>query len=423
MRAPQDDQAPARDLASGPMRTRRAPSLAILVAISTLQPFALNVLAPATPILAQVLETDYATIQLTLTVYLATVAVTQLFVGPISDRIGRRPCIIGGVALFLIGAVMGAFAETIEGLLVARVIQATGGGTCFALARAVVRDTSGKERAASLIGYLSMAMVISPMIAPFIGGVLEEAFGWRAIFIAMALLASGVIVAAWFLLYETAPRSGAASSILGVLRGFPLLIGNPAFLFHTLTLAFVSAAFFGFIAGAPYVVVAVMDRSPQVYGLYFMINAAGYMFGNFLTGRFGQRWGPTRLIVFGTWMSTLSMLVALYFALIGPWTPLTFFIPLTLNGIGNGLTIPGATAAALSVRPDLAGTAAGLSGAAQLGTGALAAVIGGYIVELYAPGLVIFMLTVVVLGLIASRLARHQEARAESAARKQTRLE
>ena len=93
---------------------------------------------------------------------------------------------------------------------------------------------------------------------------------------------------------------------------------------------------------------------------------------------------------------------------------------MTLNGIGNGLTIPGATAAALSVRPDLAGTAAGLSGAAQLGTGALAAVIGGYIVELYAPGLVIFMLVVVVLGLIASRLARHQEARAETNAREQS---
>ena len=204
MRELQDEPQADQALASA-APARKAPSLAILVAISTLQPFALNVLAPATPILAQVLQTDYATIQLTLTVYLATVAVTQLFVGPISDRIGRRPCILGGVALFLIGSAMGAFAETIEGLLVARVIQATGGGTCFALARAVVRDTSGKERAASLIGYLSMAMVISPMIAPFIGGVLEETFGWRSIFAAMALLASGVLVAAWFLLYETAP--------------------------------------------------------------------------------------------------------------------------------------------------------------------------------------------------------------------------
>ena len=298
MRELQDEPQADQALASA-APARKAPSLAILVAISTLQPFALNVLAPATPILAQVLQTDYATIQLTLTVYLATVACdATLSSGRSRTGSDARPCILGGVALFLIGSAMGAFAETIEGLLVARVIQATGGGTCFALARAVVRDTSGKERAASLIGYLSMAMVISPMIAPFIGGVLEETFGWRSIFAAMALLASGVLVAAWFLLYETAPRSGSGSSMLAVLRGFPALIGNPAFLFHTLTLAFVSAAFFSFIAGAPYVVVSVMDRSPQVYGLYFIINAAGYMFGNFLTGRFGQRWGPTRLIVF-----------------------------------------------------------------------------------------------------------------------------
>ncbi|KPQ10066.1 MAG: DHA1 family drug:H+ antiporter [Saliniramus fredricksonii] len=388
----------------------RVPSLAILVAISTLQPFALNVLAPATPVLARVMETDYATIQLTLTVYLATVAVTQLFVGPISDRIGRRPCIIGGIALFLIGSVMGAFAQSIESLLLARVVQAAGGGTCFALARAVVRDTAGKDRAASIIGYLSMAMVISPMIAPFVGGVLEEAFGWRAIFIAMVLLSAGVLVAAWYALYETAPR-GASSSFVTILRGFPILLSNPAFLFYTLTLAFVSATFFGFIAGAPFVVVETMQRSPQVYGLYFIINAAGYMFGNFLTGRYGQRFGSMKLVVIGTWMSSGAMLIALYFALIGPWTPLTFFLPLTINGVGNGLTIPGATAAALSVRPDLAGTAAGLSGAAQLGTGALAAVIGGYIVELYAPGLVIFMLVCMLAGLTASRFARHHEMR------------
>jgi DHA1 family bicyclomycin/chloramphenicol resistance-like MFS transporter len=405
-----DEQSAGAGIADDALAPRKTPSLAILVAISALQPFALNVLAPATPGLARALATDYATIQLTLTVYLATVAVTQLFVGPISDRIGRRPCILAGIGLFLLGSLLGALAGSIETLLMSRVVQAAGGGTCFALARAVVRDTAGKDKAASMIGYITMAMVVSPMVAPFIGGVLDEAYGWRSIFVAMAAMAFVVAVAAFMLLHETAPRK-AASSMTDVLRGFPILLGNPAFLFYTIALSFVTAAFFVFIAGAPYVVVEEMARSPQVYGLYFMMNAGGYMIGNFVTGRFGQRIGSVRLVLVGTVISTFAMLIALYFAVIGPWNPPTLFIPLALSAIGNGLTIPGATAAALSVRPDLAGTAAGISGAAQLGAGAVAAVIAGLIVELYAPSLVILMLVCTLLGLIGAWFARWYEMR------------
>lgn len=409
MRGP-DEQSAGTGIADDALAPRKTPSLAILVAISALQPFALNVLAPATPGLARALATDYATIQLTLTVYLATVAVTQLFVGPISDRIGRRPCILAGIGLFLLGSLLGALAGSIETLLMSRVVQAAGGGTCFALARAVVRDTAGKDKAASMIGYITMAMVVSPMVAPFIGGVLDEAYGWRSIFVAMAVMAFVVAVAAFMLLHETAPRK-AATSMTDVLRGFPILLGNPAFLFYTIALSFVTAAFFVFIAGAPYVVVEEMARSPQVYGLYFMMNAGGYMIGNFVTGRFGQRIGSVRLVLVGTVISTFAMLIALYFAVIGPWNPPTLFIPLALSAIGNGLTIPGATAAALSVRPDLAGTAAGISGAAQLGAGAVAAVIAGLIVEIYAPYLVILMLVCTLLGLIGAWFARWYEMR------------
>jgi MFS transporter, DHA1 family, multidrug resistance protein len=404
------DKQPGAMSVAGDVAPRKTPSLAILVAISALQPFALNVLAPATPGLARALATDYATIQLTLTVYLATVAVTQLFVGPISDRIGRRPCILAGIALFLIGSLLGALAGSIETLLMSRVVQAAGGGTCFALARAVVRDTAAKDKAASLIGYITMAMVVSPMIAPFVGGLLDEAYGWRSIFVAMVVFSLVVGIAATILLHETAPRK-AASSLTVTLRSFPILLGNPAFVFYTLAMSFVTAAFFVFIAGAPFVVVEEMGRSPQVYGLYFMMNAGGYMVGSFVTGRFGQRIGTVRLVLVGTLISTGASLVALYFALIGPWNVPTLFIPLAVNAIGNGLTIPGATAAALSVRPDLAGTAAGISGAAQLGTGAIAAVIAGLLVEIYAPSLVILMLVFTLVGLVGAWFARRYESR------------
>ncbi|WP_372421451.1 multidrug effflux MFS transporter [Salinarimonas chemoclinalis] len=392
----------------------RRPPLAILVAISALQPFALNVLAPATPGLSRALSVDYATVQLTLTIYLVAVAATQLFVGPISDRIGRRPCILAGAALFLVGSIMGAVATGIETLILARAIQAAGGGTCFALARAVVRDTASKDESASLIGYITMAMVVSPMVAPLFGGFLDERFGWRAIFVATAILAAGVGVAIVLLLGETAPRT-ASSSIVTTLRGFPRLLADRLFLAHTFALAFTSAAFFGFIAGAPYVVVETMGRSADVYGAYFILSAGGYMAGNFLTGRYGRRIGTDRMILVGTFCSVLSTALALAFALAGPplgvpWTPAALFLPLTLNAVANGLSIPSATAAALSVRPDLAGTAAGLAGSAQLGTGALAALVVGDLVTRWPPALVVVMLGATVVGFAAAVAARRIEA-------------
>ncbi|TVR09809.1 MAG: Bcr/CflA family efflux MFS transporter [Salinarimonadaceae bacterium] len=386
------------------------PPLVMLVAISTLQPVAVNILAPATPGLARALATDYSTIQLTLTVYLATVAIAQIFVGPISDRFGRRPCILAGAALFLLGSALGAFAASIETLLFSRVVQAIGSGACFALARAVVRDTSSMDRAASVMGYMVMAMVVAPMISPFLGGLIEETLGWRAIFLAKAALGALVLAAVWVFLHETAPRSEPAS-MLSSLQGFPTLLGDPAFVLYTLSLSFVSAAFFMFIAGAPWVVIETMGRAPQVYGLYFMINAVGYMLGNFIAGRFGQRLGAERLMIWGATIASVAMLAALFFAYLGPWNPLTFFIPIALSSVGSGMTLPGATAAALSVRPKLAGTASGLSGAAQLGMGAAAAAFGGYVVQIDSRALILAMLAAAVLGLVCARTASARTAR------------
>ncbi len=378
-------------------QARVRPPLAVLVAISALQPFALNVLAPATPGLARSLGTDYATVQLTLTLYLVTVAVTQLIVGPISDRIGRRPCILAGLALFAIGSLMGAAADGIGTLLLARVVQAAGGGTCFALSRAVVRDTATKDESASIIGYITMAMVVAPMVAPLAGGFLDAHFGWRSIFVAILAMTAGVSVAAWLLLGETAHRAP-AGSMASIFAGYPDLVRDRRFVGYALALASTSASFFGFIAGAPYVVVEVMGQSPDVYGFYFLMSAGSYMLGNFLTGRYGQTIGSETLARYGIYLSVASVTSAILCLAVLPWTPATLFLPLMLNGIGNGLTIPGGTAAALSVRADLAGTAAGLVGATQLGVGAAASVLVGHAVTVWAPSLVWLLFAFVLLG-------------------------
>jgi DHA1 family bicyclomycin/chloramphenicol resistance-like MFS transporter len=388
------------------------PSLFVLVAISTLQPFALNVLAPATPSLAVALATDYATIQLTLSVYLLAVAVTQLVVGPLSDRYGRRPCVLIGLALYVAGSALGAFAPSVPVLLLARVIQAAGGGAVFALARAIVRDTSERDAAASRIGYLTMAMVVSPMVAPVIGGFVDAHFGWRIIFLVMVGLGLIALVIAALRLPETR-RMGAGVMRLGdVLRGGPALLTDRRFLGYALAMTFTSAAFFAFLAGAPYLVIEVMGRTPDVYGTFFVLNALGYMIGNFASGRFAQRLGADRMVTIGTSLSFISILIEGLVVATLPWTPLGLFGPLMINAVGNGLTLPGATAAALSVRPELAGTAAGLSGALQLGTGALVSFIVGYSVSIWPPSLILVMLVTVTLGFIAHRIGQKPGPRA-----------
>jgi len=379
------------------------PSLTVLVAISTLQPIALNMLAPATPALARNFATSYATIQLTLTLFLVAVALTQLIVGPLSDRFGRRPCVLAGTAVFMAGSVLGALADSAGTLLFARVLEGAGSGTTFALARAIIRDTAGRDQAARQIATVTMVMVVAPMITPYLGGHIETNFGWRMIFWSMAAAAAIVLVLVGMRLPETAPNVGVRASLVGIFRAFPELARDRSFIRNVIALAMTSAAFFAFIAAAPFIVVETMGRGSDTYGAYFILNAFGYMVGNFAMSRLVLRHGTAKMAWIGLLISFVAMTAALAIALTPYWTPLTLFLPLAINAIGNGLTLPGATAAALSARPELAGSAAGLAGALQLGSGALATVLISSLVAHWPPALMAMMWLMLVIALLALR--------------------
>jgi DHA1 family bicyclomycin/chloramphenicol resistance-like MFS transporter len=378
----------------------------VLVLCSAVQPFALNVLAPATPAIARAVGSDYGTIQLTLTVYLATVALAQLLVGPLSDRIGRRPCIVGGLALFTVGSLVGIIAQGLPMMLAARILQAAGAGTAFALSRAAARDIGGRDEAASIIGYVTMAMVVAPMIAPLVGGTIETWFGWRAIFGAMALTGAVATLGAWLRLPETRPPGALAGGWLDTVAALPVLAQERAFVAHAVGLAFTSTVFFIFIAGAPFVVVEHLGAGAKVYGLLFMTLSASYMAGNFLTGRFSQRFGADRLARFGNVLSFAGVALAALLALTPSWSAPLVFFPMMLNGLGNGLSIPTLTASALSVRPELAGSASGLAGFLQLGLGAVGAWLSGLVTPSWPPAFLMMMFVCSAIALVAPRISR-----------------
>jgi DHA1 family bicyclomycin/chloramphenicol resistance-like MFS transporter len=385
------------------MNVSARPTLTILVAISALQPIALNLLAPATPALTRHFASNYATIQLTLTLFLVSVALTQLVIGPLSDRLGRRPCVNAGIALFVLGSALGALAPSTEILLVARVLEGAGSGAAFALSRAIIRDTANRDESASLIASVTMVMVVAPMIAPWLGGHIETSFGWRAIFWFMTAAGVGVLALTIARLPETAPNVGVRTSLLGIFRAFPELARNRIFVLNVVAVSAASAAFFAFIAAAPYIVVETMGRGSDVYGAYFILNALGYMIGNFAMSRLVVRLGAPRMVRLGLAISFAGVCAAMALSLSAFWSPLTLFLPLAVNAIGNGLTIPGSTAEALSARPELAGSAAGLMGAIQLGISAVMTILISWLVTLWPQSLLAMIWLLIAAGLFSLR--------------------
>lgn len=380
------------------------PTLATLVAISALQPIALNLLAPATPALTRHFASSYTTIQLTLTLFVVSVALTQLVVGPLSDRFGRRPCVIAGIALFVLGSVLGAVAPSTGVLLAARVLEGAGSGAVFALSRAIIRDTANRDEAASQIASVTMVMVVAPMLSPWLGGQIDTAFGWRTIFLCMSAFGIVVLMLTVARLPETAPNVGMRSSLLGIFRAFPTLVRNREFLLNVSAASSATSAFFVFLAATPYIVVETMGRGSDTYGSYFILNALGYMVGNFTMSRLAVRLGTPRMVRVGLVISFIGTGLGLALSLSPWWSPLTLFLPLAVNAMGAGLTIPGATAEALSARPDLAGSAAGLLGATQLGISAALTVLISWLVTVWPQSMTLLIWLLVGCGLVAVSL-------------------
>jgi DHA1 family bicyclomycin/chloramphenicol resistance-like MFS transporter len=311
---------------------------------------------------------------------------------------------------------MAALAGSIEMLIAARVVQAVGGCAGLVLGRAIVRDTHSREESASMIGYITMAMVVAPMMAPLLGGYLDHWFGWRASFYTVFGIGAAVLALAWLLLNETNHHRLAGAGPMAMLRGFGVLMRNGAFAGYAVNISFSTGVFFAFLAGAPYIMIEIMDRPTSEYGLYFMLNAASYMIGNFASGRLATRIGADRMIMAGSLLSVAGAAVLTGIALGGEMTPLGLFGPVMLVGVGNGLTLPSATASAISLRPDLAGTASGLTGCLQMLVGGLATLLVGKLQNDTVFPMIAVMSSAAIIALLAYLMARAALARQGEAA-------
>ena len=386
------------------------PHISTLILLAGLSAMVMNIFLPSLPGMTVYFDTDYSVMQLSVATYLAASAVLQTLIGPISDQIGRRPVLLWGIFLFLLSTLGCILAPNVTVFLIFRIAQAVI-ATCLVLSRAVVRDVVEENEAASKIGFVTMGMSVVPMVAPALGGFLEETWDWRASFWLMFAAGSLALALVYFDLGETKRRSGL--TLVTQFRQYPELLRSPRFWGYSLASGFASGAFFAYLGGAPFVASDYFKLEPTQVGLYFGAPAIGYFLGNYISGTYSQRMGVNRMVFWGAIINAVGVGLSLMVFATGSGTAFSFFAFMTFVGVGNGMVIPNATAGALSVRPHLAGTASGLSSAIMIGGGAGLSAFAGVLLGIWPSpfALLLLMLATAVAALVSILLTIQREKR------------
>ena len=344
------------------------PAFVTLVFITGLSILSLNMFLPSLANIAQDFQADYSIVSLSVAGYLGITAVLQLVIGPLSDRFGRRPVLLFGVAIFVLASLGCMLADNIWSFLTFRVMQGAiivGGVLPFA----IIRDSMPEREAASQMGYVSMAMAVAPMVGPMVGGALDELFGWRSNFLFFTVLGLAALVLCWFDLGET--NKNPSETFRKQFKAYPELIRSRRYWGFTLCITFSVGAFYIFISGVPLVAESIFDISPVVLGFYIGTITAGFALGSFLSGRYSNRYPLTTMMIAGRVVACVGLIVGLTLFLLGFVNVFSVFGATVFVGLGNGLTMPSANSGALSLRPRLAGSASGLKGALTVGGGAV----------------------------------------------------
>jgi DHA1 family bicyclomycin/chloramphenicol resistance-like MFS transporter len=280
--------------------------------------------------------------------------------------------LLAGLALN-VAASLGAIAASSIGVLIgARMLQAMGASAGIVIGRAIIRDLFDRERSAAMLGLVTTAMVVAPMVSPLIGGLLVTWVAWEAIFIFVAALSAIVFAWAFIVLPEThAPSAGQTARDL--LKDWRELLRHRKFYGYVLCAALTSAPFYTVVGGAPHVIVTLMQRTPAEYGMWFALGSLGYMSGNFTVSRLSERIGINTLIWTGILIEIIGAVISVLLVIYTPqWGPFIIFGPQYIISYGNGLALATSIAGAVSIRPRAAGSASGLTGFTQTAVGAMA---------------------------------------------------
>ncbi len=347
------------------------PPLALLIAVTMTGTVALHIFIPALPAAGRDLGASPTTIQLTITLYLVGLAVGQLVYGPLSDWFGRRPVLIASLAIYLGGFLLAIPAASIGALISARVLQSLGACGALVIGRAMVRDVSSREDAAKKLAVLITCMTLTPTLAPGLGGLIEAWFGWRAIFVVLAVSVGALLLIVISTLPETHLNPTRPPGFGSILSGYRGLLRSGKFRHYLLAGSCSGTSLYAFLAVAPFLYIDLLHRSAQEVGLFCVIVSIGMAVGaalvRVLIGRVEARRGAR----FGNLVSLAATGLLLVAHLAGQVSVGTLTGTMLLYALGTGISGPNIVAGAMNVDPNAAGSASGLYGFSQMAVGAV----------------------------------------------------
>ena len=355
---------------------QRAP-LWLLVMITLSGTLAMHMFVPALPDAARSLNASSAAVQATIGIYILGLAFGQLFYGPLSDALGRRPLLITGLSLYFGAGIVAALAPNVETLVLARLFQALGGCAGLALGRAMVRDTTTSDEAVRALALLNLIMMVGPGLAPLIGSTMVELGGWRMVFAFLAVLGAITLLLCWRMVPETGRPSGVVSvSVLA--RDYTSLLRSPKYLGYAFGGACATTSIYAFIAAAPFVITEQLHHPVRHVGISLGIIMIGMGIGNALTRRLVLDIPVERLLVIGNGISIASAAIFLGLELMGRLNLPAIVVLMLFFAMGSGTASPAALSKTLMVDAHHVGSAAGLYGFSQMALGALFTLMVGW---------------------------------------------
>lgn len=361
------------------MLKRDQPAMTVLLgALIAIAPLAMDIYLASMPSMTRSLSATPEQVQLTLSLYMYGWGLSQILVGPLTDRFGRRPALIAGLMLFVAASVACAASRDIHTLIASRVAQAVGMATVAVVPRAVVRDLYTGEDAARILSLMAIVLGIAPIVAPIIGSHLHVWFGWQANFIFVAAYGTIALVCVVAAFPETIrERNARATAPRVVFASYARLLRSRRYIGYLLVAAFASSGLFAFLAGSAFVFVSVIGSGEQGFGFLFGAVMLGNIIGATIGSRLVVRLGIDRMIGYATWLMMFAGVLLAALAWAGVSHPLAVVAPMFLFMVALMTTMPQATAGGLSAFPDIAGSAASLLLFCQLLLASTAALVVG----------------------------------------------
>jgi MFS transporter, DHA1 family, multidrug resistance protein len=395
----------------GTLRPGSGALIMVLALLTSMGPLSTDMYLPSLPAIASAFATDAGQVQLTLSVFLVGFALGQIVYGPVADQYGRKPVLLVGLILFVAASLGCMIATSVGWLIAARFVQAVGACAAVVLARAIVRDLHSAEDSARILSLMGAIMGVVPAIAPIIGAVLEQGFGWRASFALSAVLALGLVLVVAVWVPETLPRGAPGRwSARGMVADFGRLAAHPLFRRYTGAVCLGYGGLFAFISGSSFVLQGHYGLDELEFGLAFALAVLGFITGTLIAAAISRRIGVERTIAIGIWALAAGGGSMALLVLLEPPHYLHVLGPMVIYMAGVGLTLPSAMAGAITPFPERAGTASSLVGFSQMTFAAIVGVMVGHLVE-HTPNALAWTIAVLGIANLALTLAARAGAR------------